>query len=81
MSPESGHLQRNQVSQIPATNLARSSQTGRIPAIWLDLAREAGFRPDSSETARTRHFRRNPAIPDFDKNCPDSGLYLEFWLY
>jgi len=42
MSLESGHLRRNPVSQIPATNLTGSGQKGRIPAIWPESRISAG---------------------------------------
>jgi hypothetical protein len=70
MSPESGHLRWNPVSPDSGDQSGRIWSESRILAIWLDLARE----PDLARWQESGYSR-------FRRNCPDSGLYLEFWLY
>jgi hypothetical protein len=77
---ESGHLRRNPVSQIPATNLTGiwpdRPDSGHLVGSRLAQAREAGSRP--------------VGLTDLARSCQpagirpfvlDSSLYLEFWLY
>jgi hypothetical protein len=53
----------------------------QIPAGWPDRAREAGSQPTLAREAGSRPLSPEFGYPRFRQNCPDSGLYLEFWQY
>jgi hypothetical protein len=79
MSPESGDGIRP-----PSPESGQLDSGDNLIEFWPDLAREVGSRPALASlpgSGKILPLSPESGYPRFRRNCPDSGLYLEFWLY